>query len=166
MDAFTSALKKQIENAKSVPECETIRQHLEALVKCTNTKKNSLEEENDSKGLNFQGHCATPCSFCDNTMDPQNQDFCGTCEGCNKIACKECYGKCKGCEKLLCVHSENCGMKYCESCGEYLCSDCAIECWKCNGSTCEGCVTLVGPPQWQCCEECRDEWVEDGWHEY
>lgn len=161
-----NSLKKQIENAMSVPECEAIQHNLETLLKSTKAKKNLLEEQEEEGALQFKGCGATPCSFCTNTVDPKNEDFCGTCEGCDKLACKECYAVCNGCETSLCHKSDDCGMKYCENCDESFCSDCVVECWKCHDEICEGCVTLVGPPEWKCCEGCRDEWVEDGWREY
>lgn len=166
MEQATKTIHAHILRCSKPSESNGIRQHLKELLKLAEEKHRSLEEGERTDGLNFKGKEAVSCFACANTVDP-NGDYVGTCEECNKVACTECICDCNLCDKTLCV--ENCGL-YCEFCEEYVCKECTVECESHCGcdkeAVCADCVKPVGPPEWQCCPDCVDRWVEDGWREY
>ena len=152
------SVKKQIQRTKSLTECKAIQQDLALLLKSATKKVGALTEKETEYGLNFKGHGATSCSQCSNTFDPRG-NFGITCEGCDEDVCKECYDVCNACDAIRC----NDCMRSCVSCEERFC--CSMqECWRCNEEVCNDCVVLVGPPEWECCVECRDDYVSGGWN--
>ncbi|CAB9499935.1 expressed unknown protein [Seminavis robusta] len=161
--ATRNRITTMIANAQTASECQEIQAQLEALASGAKRKRAEMKAAERQDGLNYKGRGAQKCSFCTNTVNPDDEDFAVTCGACNKLACGDCYLSCKECQELVCFDCSH----YCESCEENVCSKCETnECMRCNKETCSDCVFLVGPPQWKCCEGCRDGWVDDGWRSY
>ena len=162
MDSKAS-VTNQIERTQLSTECRAIHKDLVFLLESARKKINFLVEKENKNGLNFEGNGATPCPKCTNTFDPQSERFCGTCEECDQLVCEECFTNCNECGSIRC-NDDNCRMEWCEHCENHFCCGMVerFGSWRCSEKICSGCVVLVGPPEWECIEICRNKYVPGG----
>lgn len=93
-------LSKQIVQAKTAAECESLEAALKKLLNQVSSKKKEFEESDRKRGLEFKGKNAFVCD-CGNTVK-EHGEYIGSCEECNEAFCTDCLADCDSCGNTFC----------------------------------------------------------------